>query len=95
MSKINRTNVGDHLIDYQLEMVGRTRAEAYKTPEWFRKWTMTTAQFEQWKAYSIPLLKKVHKCNRKVAEANFDYINGNWGLRIDDDNQQIIEPEKL
>jgi hypothetical protein len=95
MGRINRTNVADHLVDYQLEMVGRTRAEAYRTHEWYSEWTMTTAQYEQWKAYSIPLLKKVFKCNKGRAEQMFSWLNLQFGLRIDDDNQQIIEPEKL
>ena len=31
MNKINRTNIGDHLVEYQLNMVGKTIAEAIKT----------------------------------------------------------------
>jgi hypothetical protein len=92
---INRTNVADHLVEYQLDMIGRTIAEAYKTPEWYRDWTMTTAQYEKWKEYAIPLLKKVFRCNKGKAEQMFQWLNFQFGLRIDDDNQQIIEPEKL
>jgi len=87
---INRTNVADHLVDYQLSMVGRTVAEAIKTDEWYSKWTMTTEQHEQFKAYAIPLIKKVFKCNKKRAESIFSWFNLQFGLRIDDEipNQQ-------
>mgnify|MGYP006266846879 FL=1 len=83
MGNINRTNIADHLVDYQLEMVGRTMAEAYKTEDWFTKWTMTDEQHEQLKAYAIPLIKKVFKCNKRKAESVFSWFDLQFGLRID------------
>lgn len=80
---INRTNIGDHLVDYQLGMVGKTTAEAIKTPEWYSKWTMTDAQQDEFRAYAIPLIKKVFKCNKKRAESIFGWFNLQFGLRID------------
>lgn len=97
--KINRTNIGDHLVDYQLSMIGKTVAEAYKTENWFSKWTMTTEQHQQLKAYAIPLIKKVFKCNRKRAEGIFDwFVNAGFALKINDDNENLqtdIEIEEL
>jgi len=83
MNKINRENAGDHLVEYQLEMVGKTIAEAYKTPEWYSKWTMTDEQHNEFKEYAIPLLKKVFKCNKKRAESIFGWFDLQFGLRID------------
>lgn len=83
MSKINRTNVGDHLVEHQLELVGKTIAEAYKTDKWYSVWTMTDEQHEQLKTYAIPLLKKVFKCNKTRAESIFGWFNLQFGLRID------------
>ena len=83
MSKINRTNVGDHLVEYQLELVGKTIAEAYKTDKWYSIWTMTDEQHEQLKTYAIPLLKKVFKCNKTRAESIFGWFDLQFGLRID------------
>jgi hypothetical protein len=83
MSKINRTNVGDHLVEYQLELVGKTIAEAYKTDKWYSVWTMTDEQHEQLKTYAIPLLKKVFKCNKTRAESIFGWFDLQFGLRID------------
>lgn len=84
MPKINRENIADHLIDYQLEMIGKTIAEAYKTNEWYSKWTMTQAQHDEFKAYAIPLLKKVFKCNKTRAEQTFSWFDLQFGLRIKD-----------
>lgn len=92
---INRTNVADHLVDYQLSMVGRTVAEAIKTDEWYSKWTMTTEQHEQFKAYAIPLIKKVFKCNKKKAESIFSWFDLQFGLRIDDENPNQQTEELL
>jgi hypothetical protein len=83
MSKINRTNVGDHLVEYQLEMVGKTIAEAYKTDKWYSVWTMTDEQQDQLRDYAIPLIKKIFKCNKKRAEGIFGWFLLQFGLRID------------
>jgi hypothetical protein len=82
MAKINRENIGDHLLDYQLGMVGKSMQEAYMTKEWYSKWTMTQEQHNQFKAYAIPLLKKVFKCNKSRAESTFDWFDLEFGLRI-------------
>lgn len=83
MVKINRTNLADHLVDYQLTMVGKTIAEAIKTDKWYSLWTMTDEQHDELKAYAIPLIKKVFKCNKKRAEGIFGWFDLQFGLRID------------
>jgi hypothetical protein len=95
---INRTNIADHLVDYQLTMVGRTIAEAIRTESWFSKWTMTEEQHSQLKTYAIPLIKKVFKCNKKRAEDIFGWFDLQFGLRIDNkktDNNEDLEDLKL
>ena len=84
MATINRLNVADHLLDYQLDMVGKTRAEALKDDMWYFNWTITTEQHEQFKAYAVPLLKKVFKCNRTKAEDTFNWFDLQFGLRVFD-----------
>lgn len=92
---VNRTNIADHLVDYQLTMVGRTVAEAIKTDQWYSKWTMTTQQHEELKTYAIPLIKKVFKCNKKRAEMIFGWFDLQFGLRIDDENPPPQQTEEL
>lgn len=95
--KINRETIADHLVDYQLNMVGRTIAEAIKTEKWYSEWTMTEEQHEQFRAYALPLIKKIFKCNKKRAEGIFGWFNLQFGLRIDnfktnnDENLQDLE----
>jgi hypothetical protein len=82
MAKINRENIADHLLDYQLGMVGKSMQEAYMTKEWYSKWTMTQEQHDAFKAYAIPLLKKVFKCNKSRADDTFNWFDLEFGLRI-------------
>jgi hypothetical protein len=82
MAKINRENIGNHLVDYQLNMIGKSMQEAYMTKEWYNKWTMTLEQHEEFRAYAIPLMKKVFKINKGRAEANFEWFDLEFGLRI-------------
>ena len=84
MAKINRENIAEHLIDYQLGMIDKSMQEAYMTKEWYSKWTMTTDQHEVFKAYALPLIKKVFKCNKSKAENTFDWFDLQFGLRIKD-----------
>jgi hypothetical protein len=84
MAKINRENIGDYLIDYQLGMIGKSTQEAFMTKEWYSKWTMTQQQHDEFKAYAIPLMKKVFKINKSRAEANFQWFDLQFGLRIKD-----------
>ena len=95
MGSVNRINIAEHLVEYELEMVGRTIAEAYKNENWFWEWTMTDEQFDRLKAYAIPLIRKVFKCNKSRAEQTFDWWNFQFGLRIDNEKQNDVEPEKL
>ena len=84
MAKINRETIAEHLIDYQLSMIDKSMQEAYMTKEWYSKWTMTTEQHEVFKAYALPLIKKVFKCNKSKAENTFDWFDLQFGLRIKD-----------
>jgi hypothetical protein len=52
------------------------------TKEWYNKWTMTQEQHDQFKAYALPLIKKVFKCNKSRAESTFDFFDLQFGLRI-------------
>jgi len=86
MGAINRTNIAEHLIRHQLEMVGKTWEEAQKDDMWFFNWTMTQEQADKFKAYAIPLIKKVFKCNKSRAEHTFSWFNLEFGLRVIDEN---------
>lgn len=81
---INRTNIQDHLVEYQLNMVGKTIEDARKDDMWFHNFTMTTSQHNMFKSYAIPLLRKIFKFNKRKAEQTFDWFNLGYGLRVKD-----------
>lgn len=82
MIKISRVNIAKHLVEFQLNMIGKTYHEAKKTPGWYQKWTMTEEQFQYLKMYAIPLIKKTFKCNKLRADKTFDWFNMEFGLKI-------------
>lgn len=79
---INRQNISDHLVEYQLKMVGKTIEEVTNDEYWFTNNTMTQEQHEEFKAYAIPLLKKVFKFNKSKAEQTFSWFDLQFGLKI-------------
>jgi hypothetical protein len=81
-TKINRENITRHLIEYQLEMVGKSMMDTLDDDKWYFNITMTTVQHEEFKKYSIKLIKKIFKCNTSRATSTFDWFNLAFGLRI-------------
>jgi len=80
--KINRETITRHLIEKELEMVGKTMLDTLDDEEWYFNNTMTLAQHLEFKKYTIKLIKKVFKCNTKKAEHTFEWFNLSFGLRI-------------
>lgn len=81
-AKINRANITKHLIEYQLDMVGKRLVDTLDDDLWYFNWTMNQEQHEEFKRYAIPLLKKIFKFNKGRAEQTFDWFNLQFGLRI-------------
>ena len=81
---VNRTNINDHLIEYQLNMIGKTIDDVKDDEESFSTNTMTSKQHEVFKAYAIPLLRKIFKFNKGKAERTFQWFDLGYGLRIKD-----------
>lgn len=82
--KINRENIAKHLVEYELNMVGKTIEDTIDDDKWFFNFTMTSDQFEEFKKYAVDLIKKTFKCSKKRAERNFEWFNLGYGLRIKD-----------
>lgn len=81
-AKVNRTNISEHLVQYQLKMVGKTMLDVEGDEKWYYNNTMTQEQHEEFKRYAIPLLKKIFKFNKGKAEQTFEWFNMQFGLRI-------------
>ena len=81
-AKVNRANITRHLIEYQLDMVGKRLVYTLDDDMWYFNWTMTQEQHEEFKRYAIPLLKKIFKFNKGRAESTFGWFDLQFGLRI-------------
>ena len=80
MKTINRTNISEHLIEHQLNIIGKTIIEIKQDPEEYSNNTMTELQQEEFKTYAIPLLKKIFKFNKVKAESTFSWFQLQYGL---------------
>lgn len=81
-SKITRENCARHLVEKELEMVGKTMMDTLDDMEWFINITLTREQHDEFKKYSIALIKKTYKVNRAKAEEIFNWFDKYYGLRI-------------
>lgn len=80
--KVNRGNIMRHLIEYQLDMVGKRVVDTLDDDKWYFNWTMTNDQKSEFNKYAIKLMKKVFKFNTNKAKENLSWFNNQFGLRI-------------
>jgi hypothetical protein len=80
--RITRQNISEHLLEYQLQIIGKTVQEAIADKEWIQKWSFSQEQADSFKNYAIPLIKKVMKCNKGNATSAFNFFNLQFGLKI-------------
>lgn len=81
-ASINRGNIMRHLIEYQLDMVGKRLVDTLDDDKWYFNWTMTRDQHIEFNKYAIKTMKKVFKFNTNKARANLDWFHEQFGLRI-------------
>ncbi len=55
MGKINRLNIGEHLLEYQLNLIGKTKMDAIMDETWIVGWSLTPDQYAQFRAWSLEL----------------------------------------
>jgi len=88
-----REEINRKLVSMQMEMIGLTYEDAVNTPEFWRVYTLTTAQTEEWRKLALPLIKKTFKINKHRAELTMAMFELNLGLRIDDNYyEQVTNP---
>lgn len=51
---------------------------------WFQEWTMTVAQNDEWKRWSVEYLRKTLKMPKLQAVKEMEWINLMWGLKYSD-----------
>lgn len=79
---MKRENLTRHLIEKELDMVGKSIVDIVEDDRWSFNITMTHNQYIEFKKYSINLIKKIFKCNSKKATDTFMWFYVSFGLRI-------------
>lgn len=80
--RITRSNIGNHLFDYQLKIVGKKRIDIIDDDRWRFNITMTRNQYNEFRVYAIKLLMKTFKFRKEKAIRSFDWFIEMFGLRI-------------
>ena len=83
-NKVNRGNIMRHLIEYQLDMVGKRLIDTLEDDKWYFNWTMTSEQRIEFNKYAIQTMKKVFKFNTNKAKDCLVWFHQQFGLRIKD-----------
>jgi len=82
--KVNRTNIAEHLFDYQLEIIGKTRINVVDDDRWHHHFSITRTQYSEFSSYAIKLMMKTFRCNKTKAIANFEWYWSQFSVKIRD-----------
>ena len=50
--------------------------------DWYTNWTMTEAQYDEWKSWGEKYLRKKFRMNSKLVERQMSMIGLMWGLKF-------------
>jgi aminoglycoside/choline kinase family phosphotransferase len=70
------------ILNKQLSYFDKTVDDVKDNEKWYEENSFTEEQFEEWKNFSIELLRKKLKFNKTFAEEQFMWINLMWGFKI-------------
>lgn len=76
-----REEINRKLVAMQMELIGLTYEDAMNTPEFWRVYTLTTAQTIAWRKDALKLIQKTFKCNKHRAELIRGMFELDLGLR--------------
>jgi hypothetical protein len=85
-----REEINRKLVTMQMEMIGKTYEDAMNTPEFWRVYTMTEEQTEEWRKKALPLIKKTFKVNATKAKTIMSSFELSLGLRVDDNFYEVV-----
>ena len=78
--KINRSNVSEHLFEFQLNLIGKTIADIAKEDDWKHSWKLTENEKKIFKSYAFAILKKVYRFNTIKAKETYSFFENEFGL---------------
>lgn len=70
------------ILNKQLSYFDKTVDDVKDNEKWYDENSFTEEQFEEWKNFSIELLRKKLKFNKTFAEKQFMWINLMWGFKV-------------
>jgi hypothetical protein len=82
VEKPSRETIGEHLMDYMLAIIGKTRMDMIDSPNYRFEFTLTREQQIVFGEYAIFVLQKTFKFNKKKAVDTFKWFWDKFGVRI-------------
>jgi hypothetical protein len=79
---ITRLNIMEYLIEFELNLIGKTIKDIENTDKWFDKYSVTQTQYNLFRGCAIPILRKVFKFNKTRANSTFDWFWMMYGFKI-------------
>jgi len=70
------------ILNKQLSYFNKTVDDVKDNEKWYEENSFTKEQYEEWKNFSIELLRKKLKFNKTFATKQFSWINLMWGFKI-------------
>lgn len=70
------------ILNKQLSYFNKNVDDIKDNENWYNENDITLEQFEEWKSFSVNLLRKKLKFNKAFAEKQFMWINLMWGFKI-------------
>ena len=70
------------ILNKQLSYFNKTVDDVKDNEKWYEENFLTEEQFEEWKNFSIELLRKKLKFNKTFATKQFSCIKLMWGFKI-------------
>jgi hypothetical protein len=81
---VKKNELVEHLVTYQLNMIGKDFSETEKDKEWYCNNRITEQQHKEFAAYAKTQIQKVFKCGKKRAEKEFMWFDLMCGLSIEE-----------
>lgn len=81
---LKRENIASHLLDFQFAIIGKSSTDMVIEDKKVIDYEIPRVAYNAYRSYAIAMLKKVHKCNRKTAENNFEWFYERFGMKIKD-----------
>ena len=86
MKKNKDDIIVETMINKMFEISGHTNTfEDIKgrTDNWYQQWTMTEAQYDEWKLWGKKYLMKNLRMSASMAERQMVWVGLMWGLKFD------------